>query len=197
MAQPFVSRFAPAPSALDGSTKAAEFYRAQFMTSLGPALVKGEIWTARRKSDNAVVGLAIWSLPGHTMSDTPEQKQYAETYERLISADSPNQKAEADVKKKIKAERDLAYPDLWRNTSHLHILVTLPSSRGTGTGGALLAEFVRHAREGGQGMSLSTPTESNRRFYERKGFKTIWEREVFYPDGKREPYIVMAQDMEG
>jgi GNAT superfamily N-acetyltransferase len=91
----------------------------------------------------------------------PEQKQYAENYERLISADSPNQKAEADVKKKIKAERDLAYPDLWRKTSHLHILVTLPSSRGTGTGGALLAEFVRQAREEGKGMTLSTPTESN------------------------------------
>lgn len=61
-------------------------------------------------------------------------------------------------------------------------------------------------------MSLSTPTESNvgvsvwlaafygkgadkdqRRFYERQGFKTAWEREMVYPNGDKEPYIVLTR----
>lgn len=63
--------------------------------------------------------------------------------------------------KGVVAERKALFPTLWKDTFHLHNLVTVPAARGKGVGGALMEEMIRQAHEQGAGMSLCTPTESN------------------------------------
>ncbi|KAI9636304.1 acyl-CoA N-acyltransferase [Dioszegia hungarica] len=187
--EPWANRF-PVPQ----DVKPEQWYRAYHMAWLGPALLEGQVWTARESAEGEILGVGIWSLPGCTLGSTPEQRAFGEAYNALIPPEQAA--AQAEAQKGVVAERKALFPTLWKDTFHLHNLVTVPAARGKGVGGALMEEMIRQAHEQGAGMSLCTPTESNRRFYQRHGFETIWEREILYTVGEKEPYIVMTRDVK-
>jgi hypothetical protein len=67
-AESFAHMF-PIPQASLDLMSPNDFYRLQQMAWLGPALIEGQVWAAYDDSSDNVLGVGIWSEPGHLLGD--------------------------------------------------------------------------------------------------------------------------------
>lgn len=65
----FATRWSIPQSTLD-IMSSKDYYKAQHMCWLGPALIDGQVWTVSQKEDGAILGVGIWSEFGSTLGDT-------------------------------------------------------------------------------------------------------------------------------
>jgi len=133
-------------------------------------VVSGDVWV----SDD-LASVAMWDSPSGG-DDRPRRAERVWAHYRAIAGDQAY-------------ERLLAYNDALAAATpgdrywYLGVLATHPTRQGEGLATAVLAPVLGEADRGGMACCLKTATETNRRFYERRGF--IEPTDFLLPTGQR------------
>ncbi|WP_051499154.1 GNAT family N-acetyltransferase [Nocardia sp. BMG51109] len=147
---------------MDGHPDVAESFREQYMPDMiARALSEDEIWVAGAGDD--IWTVSVWQ----TVTSPDRARQEAQQSRELFDA-MPRRpfRRMAAVTAAIAEHHPQRFPH-----RYLQAIVTLPGHRGSGAGGALLADRIRAATEAGVPAYLEASTERSARLYARHGFE--------------------------
>ncbi|KAI0370713.1 hypothetical protein BV20DRAFT_1052150 [Pilatotrama ljubarskyi] len=160
------------------------------LPSLGAMMIRAlaltpgvaDVFTARDE-DGALVGYAIFSLPGHLILSTPEQQKHG-LFDFMGRLSPEGQKYYPEVMaKEVPKANDEAFgiQEAERNTYWCNFAMVRADFQGKGIARALFELATKEAAKTGATMALTTTNIRNVPIYEKLGFKLYGHKVIPSP----------------